>query len=269
MNSATQFLHGSYAPKSIPTTVAGVEQPTYFRRWSPAQYGYHRRMAAKRHRLSLGEALTEIAREAPNVYNNIAPLANAVRPLEDIQIPTQVVAGHYLPLITDHFQAETRDENDQPVHTPQVTYHINPSADVCDNEVPAMDQCQSLDQNLLAHLQQQAMFKNRNAELLQSLKSRGMQYLKQYRNPETWKTNQLALCVAKAYEPSEVEVLALSHLRSPLVAAKAAHINDILSGGTSDVTDFKHIKPALATRLMDFFFKQKNLPGRLKPKTQV
>jgi len=262
----SRFINGPAASTPATPTTAGVSPTPAFATLKSDSYTYWRRRALKRHFEALSDGLNQVAKECPAVYDSLLPSAELVLNLSETTIPTQSLCGVYLPQPDTAFRGEILVDGESVLRTSN-SYPINTSQDVNENETPAMDQAVYVDTSLVEHLRQHAAFRPRNVELLSSLKTRAMQYVKSYVNSESWKTHQITMAVALSFEPSAQELLALSHIRSPIVAAKWAHVNDILSGGNSDPSDFKAVKPALVTRLLNWVYSPKQkLPGRLKAK---
>lgn len=224
----------------------------HFPRWCPSTHAFFRRQSLRVRKRNLASALEDTG-SFPPAYGYYAPKvveAQTAMPTEF----QQILAGYYTPdpeiVNLPGVQAQENNQPDE-VHNCQ-KYPIALSADVCENEVPTLDQTVTVDPSLLAKLQMHAMFRPRDTDLLLSLKAKGLQELRTYRNSSSWKSHQLAMATALAFVPSEQEKLALSHLRSPIPSANWLWVNDVLNGGNSSLLDHRAKAPALVTRIIDW-----------------
>lgn len=129
-----------------------------------------------------------------------------------------------------------------------------PGFDVTAAEQPTHNQEVAVCKELVLDLQQYAMFKTRTVDLLQSIKNKASQLVKRYNNSAEWKTHQIAMASALAFEPSEAEMLALTHIKSPAVASKWTWVNDVLRGGNKDLVECLQTKPKLITRVLNYIY---------------
>lgn len=220
--------------------------------WCPKTHAYYRRVSLRSKKMNLAHALEETA-EYPIAHNFYQERVQQAQAQEPTTFP-EILAGNYLPdMAAVSANGMIIQENNQPDRiTHSEHYCLASSKDVTQHETPALDQAVPVDAELVAELSMHAMFRERNTDLLLSIKAKGTQLLRSYRNSSGWKAHQLAMATALAFVPSEQEKLALTHLRSPIPSANWLWVNDILCGGDSTLRDHAAKRPKLVTRFLDW-----------------
>jgi hypothetical protein len=218
-----------------------------------SSFWYYRRTAKRRISLAKEAVLNNLNELDPAlgmIYDN---RNTVVENLDELHQST--VGGHYLPPARTS-QPGTVLNEEGAIHQVHPTGKIlmAPGFDVTAAEQPTHNQEVAVCKELVLDLQQYAMFKTRTVDLLQSIKNKASQLVKRYNNSAEWKTHQIAMASALAFEPSEAEMLALTHIKSPAVASKWTWVNDVLRGGNKDLVECLQTKPKLITRVLNYIY---------------
>lgn len=232
---------------------------------SSQSFWYYRRTAKRRIYLSRQSTLDQIGGQCGDdlrqTYQN---RVNAIEALPEVTKNT--VGGHYIPHAQVCMPGVIPETDEHPeINHRSALFELAPSYDCTASEQPTHNQQVPVCTALVSVLQQHAMFKPRDNTLLQSLRSKAQQEVRKYStNTETWKTHQIAMSVALAFEPGDAEMLALTHIKSPAVASKWNWVNDVLGGGNKDLVDCLQTKPKLVTRFLNMIYSS---PDKLTPLT--
>lgn len=219
---------------------------------------FYRRTAKKRFKLQTAEIMRELMDLDPQLAQIYDDRNVRVEALNEVHRST--VGGQYFSPgnTTQPGVINNADGEPETVHLTG-KYEMCPAYDINACEQPSPNQTIPVCKEIVEQLQMYTMFKARTVELLQSTKNKATQLVKPYRNSQTWKTHQVAMATALAFEPSDAEILALTHIKSPAVASKWTFVNDTLKGGNKDLVDCMQTKPRIITRFLNAVYTSPDL----------